>query len=68
MSRSVLACLFSNGLYAAAAIWYAYITHLGYRGKCFVLCSAVKLWDSDDADHFGAFPELKLSETLQIEF
>ena len=33
LSRSILACVFSNTLYALATVWYAYITHLGYRGR-----------------------------------
>ncbi len=32
MGRSIIACLLSNLLYALATVWYAYITHLGYRG------------------------------------
>jgi hypothetical protein len=32
LGRSVLACILSNTLYALATVWYAYITHLGYRG------------------------------------
>ena len=32
MSKSILACMASNSLYAASTLWYAYITHLGYRG------------------------------------
>lgn len=32
LSKSILACIVSNSLYAIATIWYAYITHLGYRG------------------------------------
>ena len=32
LGRSIVACALSNTLYAAATIWYAYITHLGYRG------------------------------------
>ena len=43
----VLPCIVSNTLYAVATVWYAYITHLGYRGKgihpfylffCFCFC------------------------------
>ncbi|KAJ1408055.1 UNC-50 [Ochromonadaceae sp. CCMP2298] len=34
LSRSVFSCVLSNALYAVATIWYAYITHLGYRGTC----------------------------------
>jgi hypothetical protein len=33
LGKGFLACLLSNTLYAAATVWYAYITHLGYRGK-----------------------------------
>ena len=41
LSRSIFACIFSNTLYAVATVWYAYITHLGYRGNylfCFCFC------------------------------
>jgi hypothetical protein len=30
-----VSCILSNSLYALATIWYAYITHLGYRSKLF---------------------------------
>ena len=33
LARGAIPCILSNGLYAIATIWYAYITHLGYRGK-----------------------------------
>ena len=33
MSKAVLSCVLANTLYAAAIVWYAYITHLGYRGE-----------------------------------
>lgn len=33
LSKSVFSCVLSNTLYATATIWYAYITHLGYRSK-----------------------------------
>ena len=32
LARGAIPCILSNGLYAIATIWYAYITHLGYRG------------------------------------
>jgi hypothetical protein len=31
MSNSLVSCIASNVLYTAAAVWYAYITYLGYR-------------------------------------
>jgi hypothetical protein len=34
IGRSLFSCLLSNTLYALATVWYAYITHLGYRGRC----------------------------------
>ena len=34
LGRSILACVLSNTLYALATVWYAYISHLGYRGEC----------------------------------
>tara|TARA_A100001015_G_scaffold185598_1_gene206536 strand:- start:1162 stop:2019 length:858 start_codon:yes stop_codon:yes gene_type:complete len=34
LARGAIPCILSNGLYAIATIWYAYITHLGYRGTC----------------------------------
>ena len=33
LGRMILPCILSNTLYALAMVWYAYITHLGYRGK-----------------------------------
>jgi hypothetical protein len=33
MNKAVLSCVLANTLYVSAAVWYAYITHLGYRGK-----------------------------------
>ena len=33
LARGALSCVLSNSLYAIATVWYAYITHLGYRGK-----------------------------------
>ena len=33
MVRGAIPCVLSNLLYAMATIWYAYITHLGYRGR-----------------------------------
>lgn len=37
LSRAIIPCILSNTLYAAASIWYFYITHLGYRGTIAVL-------------------------------
>lgn len=37
LQNSVLSCVLSNVLYAIAGVWYAYITHLGYRGNAVVL-------------------------------
>ena len=33
LGRSIISCVLANSLYALATIWYAYITHLGYRGN-----------------------------------
>ena len=33
MSKAVLSCVLANTVYASAIVWYAYITHLGYRGN-----------------------------------
>ena len=44
LSRSVLPCLISNTLYAIATVWYAYITHLGYRALPFLSNTQVFLW------------------------
>ena len=33
LSKTVLSCIMANTLYAIAVVWYAYITHLGYKGK-----------------------------------
>jgi hypothetical protein len=33
LNTTVLSCLASNLLYSIALLWYAYITHLGYRGQ-----------------------------------
>jgi UNC-50 family len=33
LGRMILPCMLSNTLYALATVWYAYITHLGYRGE-----------------------------------
>lgn len=44
LSRSAVACIFSNFLYAIATIWYAYITHLGYRALPFLGNTQVFLW------------------------
>mmetsp|Transcript_40623 Transcript_40623/g.41468 ORF Transcript_40623/g.41468 Transcript_40623/m.41468 type:complete len:256 (+) Transcript_40623:134-901(+) len=44
MGNSVLSCLLSNLLYAGATVWYAYITHLGYRALPFLANTQVFLW------------------------
>mmetsp|Transcript_578 Transcript_578/g.1009 ORF Transcript_578/g.1009 Transcript_578/m.1009 type:complete len:259 (-) Transcript_578:2073-2849(-) len=44
MSRSVFSCILSNTLYGLATIWYAYITHLGYRALPFLGNTQVFLW------------------------
>lgn len=36
LNNSLMALILANTLYAAAFIWYWYITHLGYRGTLFV--------------------------------
>ena len=33
LGRAALSCVVSNTLYAAALVWYSYVTYLGYRGK-----------------------------------
>ena len=33
LSSNILSSMLSNILYGASVIWYAYITHLGYRGN-----------------------------------
>jgi hypothetical protein len=33
LSPSLLSSILANVLYGASIIWYAYITHLGYRGE-----------------------------------
>lgn len=43
LSRSILACVLSNTLYALATVWYAYITHLGYRGAFMALSACIDL-------------------------
>lgn len=35
LGRAIVSCILSNTLYALATIWYAYITHLGYRGELY---------------------------------
>lgn len=44
LGKSVLSCVLSNTLYAIAMIWYAYITHLGYRALPFLGNTQVFLW------------------------
>jgi hypothetical protein len=44
LGRSAIATVMSNTLYAAATIWYAYITHLGYRALPFLGHTQVFLW------------------------
>jgi len=44
MSKSIISCILSNTLYAAAIIWYAYITHLGYKALPFLGNTQVFLW------------------------
>lgn len=39
LGRAIISCILSNTLYALATIWYAYITHLGYRGKFLLFCN-----------------------------
>lgn len=36
LNRALLACMFSNTLYAAASVWYFYVAHLGYRALPFL--------------------------------
>eukprot|EP01039_Chlorochromonas_danica_P010100 gene10101-11180_t len=44
LSKSIFSCILSNTLYATATIWYAYITHLGYRTLPFLGNTQVFLW------------------------
>lgn len=46
MSRSLLAAVLSNTLYAAALLWYAYITHVGYKALPFLAHTQVFFWYS----------------------
>jgi hypothetical protein len=36
LTKGILACMLSNAVYGGAFLWYAYITHLGYRGTHFI--------------------------------
>lgn len=61
LSRSIFACVFSNTLYALATVWYAYITHLGYRGELRHICSlsvSFKLHHTTSQYHQTALPFL----------
>lgn len=44
IGRSIFSCLLSNTLYAAATIWYSYITYLGYTALPFLGKTQVFLW------------------------
>jgi len=44
MGRAIISCILSNTLYALATIWYAYISHLGYRALPFLGNTQVFLW------------------------
>eukprot|EP01040_Poterioochromonas_malhamensis_P000931 gene931-988_t len=44
LGRSIGACILSNTLYALATIWYAYITHLGYRTLPFLANTQLFFW------------------------
>lgn len=44
LNRAVISCILANTLYAVAAVWYAYITHLGYRALPFLGNTQVFLW------------------------
>lgn len=44
LSKGIIACILSNSLYAVATLWYAYITHLGYRALPFLANTQVFLW------------------------
>jgi len=44
IGNSVLSCILANILYALATVWYAYITHLGYRALPFLANTQVFLW------------------------
>lgn len=61
LSPRMLSSILSNALYGASIIWYAYITHLGYRGKpCQSWCSM--RWDCSPVMYsfylFSALPFL----------
>lgn len=44
LARGAIPCILSNSLYAIAFIWYAYITHLGYRALSFLGNTQIFLW------------------------
>jgi hypothetical protein len=44
LGRSILSCILANSLYAIATVWYAYITHLGYRALPFLGNTQVFFW------------------------
>mmetsp|Transcript_9074 Transcript_9074/g.8945 ORF Transcript_9074/g.8945 Transcript_9074/m.8945 type:complete len:259 (+) Transcript_9074:157-933(+) len=44
LGRAILPCILSNTLYALATVWYAYITHLGFRALPFLSNTQVFLW------------------------
>jgi len=44
LSRAMFSCILSNTLYAVATIWYAYISHLGYRALPFLANTQTFLW------------------------
>eukprot|EP01031_Cornospumella_fuschlensis_P030201 gene30201-36481_t len=44
LSKSVFSCILANSLYAVATVWYAYITHLGYRALPFLSNTQIFLW------------------------
>mmetsp|Transcript_1843 Transcript_1843/g.2924 ORF Transcript_1843/g.2924 Transcript_1843/m.2924 type:complete len:257 (+) Transcript_1843:81-851(+) len=44
LNTGALPCLMSNILYGLAVVWYAYITHLGYRTLPFLGNTQVFLW------------------------
>lgn len=44
LANNVISCISSNTLYSVAFLWYAYITHLGYRALPFLGNTQVFLW------------------------
>ncbi len=44
LGHGALSCLLSNTLYAIAAVWYSYITYLGYTTLPFLGNTQVLLW------------------------